>query len=226
MPDGERGKAREKRGEACAFPIRQSFRHTDGVGPRGKFLVLEGIDGSGKSEQCRRLCAWLRGARTPRGVDARADRRPVRAALPRVGARRVRGDAGRGARLLPRGSPRALEGSRVARARARRDRGLRSLQGLDARVPGRAGTRPRARCARSSTRRSSWSRTWCSGCACRSRSRSSAWASAQPSASSDAEFLERVEAEYARLGLEAIDANAPVEVVERAIRQRVELALA
>ena len=64
MSDGERGKAHDERGEACAFPIRQSpirtaVGQTLGVSPRGRFLVLEGIDGSGKSEQSRRLAAWL-----------------------------------------------------------------------------------------------------------------------------------------------------------------------
>lgn len=28
---------------------------------KGLFIVLEGVDGSGKTEQCRRLAAWLRG---------------------------------------------------------------------------------------------------------------------------------------------------------------------
>jgi thymidylate kinase len=40
-----------------------------------------------------------------------------------------------------------------------------------------------------------------------------------------AEFLERVDAEYARLGLEAIDASGSPDAVERAIRARVERAI-
>jgi len=40
-----------------------------------------------------------------------------------------------------------------------------------------------------------------------------------------AEFLERVEAEYSRLGLEAIDASGSEDAVEQAIRARVERAI-
>ncbi len=37
-----------------------------------------------------------------------------------------------------------------------------------------------------------------------------------------AAFLERVDAEYAELGLEELDASGPVDEVERAIRSRIE----
>jgi dTMP kinase len=43
------------------------------VGARGRFLVLEGIDGSGKTEQTRRLAAWLE----QRGRRAIATREPT-----------------------------------------------------------------------------------------------------------------------------------------------------
>lgn len=43
---------------------------TDAVGARGRFLVLEGIDGSGKTEQTRRLAEWLE-ARGHRVVSTR-----------------------------------------------------------------------------------------------------------------------------------------------------------
>lgn len=53
------GTACGKRGEACAVPIRQTPRRMRDAQRRGRFIVLEGIDGAGKSEQVARLCAWL-----------------------------------------------------------------------------------------------------------------------------------------------------------------------
>ena len=51
-PDGEFGEWRAVNGvRRTPAPSGES---------RGRFIVLEGIDGSGKSEQSRRLAAWLR----------------------------------------------------------------------------------------------------------------------------------------------------------------------
>ncbi len=46
---------------------------TDAAEHKGRFIVLEGIDGAGKSEQAARLCEWLRG----RGERVVATREPT-----------------------------------------------------------------------------------------------------------------------------------------------------
>lgn len=48
----------------------ESVAVASGDPPRGLFVVLEGIDGAGKSEQARRLAAWLR-ARDKHVVETR-----------------------------------------------------------------------------------------------------------------------------------------------------------
>ena len=225
MPGGERGKARDERGEACAFPIRQSLGQTDGVGPRGKFLVLEGIDGSGKSEQCRRLCAWLEA----RGHRVVSTREPTDGPFGRRYREWARGAfeatpdevlgfflEDRRAHLKDVVLP-ALERGEIVVCDRYKDSTLayQSAQGLDRAQLRALFDAPEFLVPDLVL----WLRVPIAVALERMGER-------EAERFERAEFLERVEAEYARLGLEAIDANASVEVVERAIRQRVELALA
>jgi dTMP kinase len=194
------------------------------VEPRGKFLVLEGIDGSGKSEQCRRLCAWLE-ARGHRVVSTREPTDGVHGRRYRDWARggfeatpdEVLGffleDRREHLRsvVLP-----ALERGEMVVCDRYKDSSLayQAAQGID-------GARLRALFDAPEFLRPDlvlWLRVPVAVALGRLGQR-------EAERFERAEFLEKVEAEYARLGLEAIDANAPVEVVERAIRARVELAL-
>ena len=229
MPDGERGKAHDERGEACAFPIRQSpIRHpvgqTDAVKPRGKFLVLEGIDGSGKSEQARRLAAWLeqRGHRVvstreptdgPFGRRYRAWARGEFEATPEQVLELFLEDRREHVKsvVLP-----ALErGELVVCDRYKHSTlAYQAAQGLD---------RARLREIFDTPEFPApdlvlWLRV------------PVATALARMGASAKerferAEFLERVDAEYAHLGLEPIDAARSADEVEQTIRARVERAI-
>lgn len=235
MPDGERGKAHDERGEACAVPIRQSpgrrspirraVGQTLGVKPRGRFLVLEGIDGSGKSEQARRLAAWLEA----QGHRVVSTREPTDGDFGRRYRAWARGEfeatpeqvlelflADRREHLKQVVAPALERGELVVCDRYKHSTlAYQAAQGID---------RARLRALFDAPEFLApdlvlWLRV------------PVATALARMGASATerferAEFLERVEAEYARLGLEAIDASGPVDAVERAIRARVELALA
>ncbi len=225
MSDGERGKAHDERGEACAFPIRQPLSHTEGVKARGGFLVLEGIDGSGKSEQSRRLAAWL----VSRGHRVVSTREPTD------------GAHGRRYRAWARGDFEAtpddvlqlfLEDRREHVARVIRpalDRGeivvcdrykystlaYQAAQGLD---------RARLRALFDGAEFPVpdlvlWLRLPVGTAIARMGANATERFERE-------EFLGRVDAEYARLGLEAIDASGTPDQVEQAIRARVDRALA
>jgi len=224
MPGGERGKAHDERGEACAFPIRQSVGQTLAVKPRGRFLVLEGIDGSGKSEQARRLAAWLEAS----GHRVVSTREPTDGPYGRRYRAWARGEfeATPDAVLelfledrrehLKRVVMPALERVEIVVCDRYKDSTLayQAAQGLD---PARlralfdAPEFPTPDLVL-------WLRVPVA----------TALARLGPHATERferAEFLERVDAEYARLGLEAIDASGSVEAVERAIRARVARAI-
>lgn len=224
MPGGERGKAHDERGEACAFPIRQLVGHTDDVKPRGRFLVLEGIDGSGKSEQARRLAAWLES----RGHRVVSTREPTDGSFGRRYRAWARGDfeatpdqvlelflADRRGHLKETVLP-ALERGELVVCDRYKDSTLayQAAQGLD---------RARLRALFDTPEFPApdlvlWLRVPVATALAR-------MGKSATERFERAEFLERVEAEYARLGLEAIDASGSVDAVERAIRARVELAL-
>ena len=193
--------------------------------PRGRFLVLEGIDGSGKTEQTRRLAAWLEqsGHRVvstreptdgPFGRRYRAWARAEFEATPDEVLELFLEDRREHLRLvvLP-----ALGRSEIVVCDRYKDstRAYQAAQGLD---------RERLRALFDTPEFPVpdlvlWLRV------------PVATALARMGASASerferAEFLSRVDAEYARLGLEAIDASGTADDVERAIRARVELALA
>jgi len=224
MPDGERGKAHDERGEACAVPIRQRLGQTAGVSARGRFLVLEGIDGSGKSEQTRRLGSWLE----------RLGHRVVSTREPTDGpfGRRYR-DWARGEfeatadevlgffledrrehlRLVVRP---ALERSEIVVCDRYKDSTLayQAAQGLD---------RARLRALFDTPEFPApdlvlWLRIPVAAALAR-------MGTAATERFERADFLERVDAEYARLGLDAIDASGTADEVERVIRARVERAI-
>ena len=225
MSDGERGKAHDERGEACAFPIRQPRCQTERVTARGRFLVLEGIDGSGKTEQTRRLAAWLE----------RSGHRVVSTREPTDGdfGRRYRawacGEfeaspddvlemflADRREHLARVVLPALARGEIVVCDRYKHSTlAYQAAQGLD---------RARLRALFDTPEFPEpdlvlWLRVPVS----RALLRMGANATER---FERAEFLERVDAEYARLGLDEIDASAAPEAVERAIRARVEPLLA
>ena len=225
MPGGERGKAHDERGEACAFPIRQSVGQTLAVNPRGRFLVLEGIDGSGKSEQARRLAAWLEA----RGHRVVSTREPTDGAFGLRYREWARGeleatpdevlglfleDRREHLKLIVRPS---LERGEIVVCDRYKDSTLayQAAQGLD---------RARLRAIFDAPEFPApdlvlWLRVPVAAALAR--------LGAQATERFErAEFLERVEAEYARLGLEAIDASGSADAVEHAIRARVERALA
>jgi len=224
MPDGERGKARDERGEACAFPIRQPRCQTERVTARGRFLVLEGIDGSGKTEQTRRLAIWLE----QRGHRVVSTREPTDGPFGRRYRAWARGEfdatpdevlelflADRrehvGRVVLP-----ALERGEIIVCDRYKDSTLayQAAQGLD---------RARLRALFDAPVFPTpdlvlWLRLPVATALARLGSQAT-------ERFERAEFLERVDAEYARLGLETIDASGPADAVERAIRARVARAL-
>ncbi len=62
---------------------------------RGRFLVLEGLDGAGTTTQAERLAAWLRAQGRRVHLTAEPSRGPVGALARQVLSRRVGGGAGR-----------------------------------------------------------------------------------------------------------------------------------
>ena len=229
MSDGERGKAHDERGEACAFPIRQSpirasVGQTDAVKPRGKFLVLEGIDGSGKSEQARRLAAWLeqRGHRVvstreptdgPFGRRYRAWARGEFEATPEQVLQLFLED--RREHLAQVVLPALGRGEIVVCDRYKHSTlAYQAAQGLD---------RARLREIFDTPEFPApdlvlWLRVPVATALAR-------MGESATERFERAEFLERVEAEYARIGLEANDASGSADAVEQVIRARVERAL-
>ncbi len=224
MPGGERGKAHDERGEACAFPIRQPVGQTDAVNPRGSFLVLEGIDGSGKSEQSRRLAAWL----AARGHRVVSTREPTDGPFGRRYREWARGDfeatpdevlalflEDRREHLKLVVRP-ALERGEIVVCDRYRDSTLayQAAQGLE---------RARLRALFDTPEFPVpdlvlWLRVPIATALAR--------LGAQATERFErAEFLERVDAEYLRLGLEPIDASGSAADVEHALRARVERAL-
>jgi dTMP kinase len=186
--------------------------------------VLEGIDGSGKSEQSRRLAAWL----ASRGHRVVSTREPTDGAFGRRYRAWARGEFEATADevlsffledrrehlkqvVLP-----ALERGEIVVCDRYKDSTLayQAAQGLD---------RERLRALFDTPEFPApdlvlWLRV------------PVATALARMGANATerferAEFLERVDAEYARLGLEAIDASGSPDAVERAIRARVERAI-
>jgi len=225
MPDGERGKAHDERGEACAFPIRQlGLSQTDAVTARGRFLVLEGIDGSGKSEQTRRLAAWLE----KRGHRIVSTREPTGGPFGRRYRAWARGefeatadevlelfleDRREHLKLVVRP---ALERGEIVVCDRYKDSTLayQAAQGLDpARLRALFDT-PEFPVPDLVL----WLRVPVATALARMGD-----AATEPFERAD--FLARVDAEYARLGLEAIDASGSADEVERAVRARIERAL-
>lgn len=204
---------------------REGLRQTDGVSPRGRFLVLEGIDGSGKTEQTRRLAAWLE----------RSGHRVVSTREP------TDGDFGRRYRAWARGEfeaspdevlemfladrrehlalvvlPALSRGEIVVCDRYKHSTlAYQAAQGID---------RARLRALFDTPEFPEpdvvlWLRVPLPV----ALSRMGANATER---FERAEFLVRVDAEYARLGLDEVDASGAPDAVERAIRNRVEPLLA
>ena len=191
---------------------------------RGKFVVLEGIDGSGKSLQTRRLAAWLeqRGHRVvstreptdgPFGRRYRAWARGEFEATPDEVLALFLEDRREHVKLVVRP---ALERGEIVVCDRYMDSTLayQAAQGLD---------RERLRALFDTTEFPApdlvlWLRVPVAVALAR-RIGASATERFER-----AEFLERVDSEYLRLGLEAIDACGSADDVERAIRARVERA--
>ena len=187
---------------------------------RGRFIVLEGIDGAGKSEQRGRLVAWLR----------TRDREVVETSEPTDGAwgRRVRDFlAGR-----LEATPDEVLGFFAADRREHVDslvlpaleRGAivvsdryvySSLAYQAAHGADRASLRARLEVDRLPVPDLAlWLRLPVAEALAR-------LADARADRFESAEFLARVDAEYAALGLEALDASPPPDIVGAAIRERV-----
>jgi dTMP kinase len=194
------------------------------VKPRGRFLVLEGIDGSGKSEQARRLAAWLeqRGHRVvstreptdgPFGRRYRAWARGEFEATPEQVLELFLADRREHVKavVLP-----ALERGEIVVCDRYKHSTLayQAAQGLDpVRLHALFDTPefPAPELV-----------LWLRVPVATALARMGATATER---FERAEFLERVDAEYARLGLEAIEASGSVDAVERAIRAHVERAI-
>ena len=192
---------------------------------RGRFLVLEGIDGSGKTEQTRRLAAWLEqcGHRVvstreptdgPFGRRYRAWARAEFEATPDDVLKLFLDDRREHLRLvvLP-----ALGRFEIVVCDRYKDSTLayQAAQGLD---------RERLRALFDTPEFPVpdlvlWLRVPVATALARMGEHAT-------ERFERAEFLSRVDAEYARLGLEAIDASGSADEVERAIRARVEPTLA
>ena len=199
----------------------ESVAVASGDPPRGLFVVLEGIDGAGKSEQARRLAAWLR-ARDKHVVETREP---------------TSGEWGQRYRAWARGESQAepeevlhffSEDRREHVAQVIRpalERGAvvvcdryvastlayQAAQGLEReRVRKRmdAGCFPEPDLV-----------LWLRLPVAQALARLGKSASER---FERAAFLARVDAEYAGLGLEEVDASGPVDEVERAICSRVE----
>ena len=193
--------------------------------PRGRFLVLEGIDGSGKTEQTRRLAAWLErlGHRVvstreptdgPFGRRYRAWARAEFEATPDEVLELFLEDRREHLRLvvLP-----ALERFEIVVCDRYKDSTLayQAAQGLD---------RERLRALFDTPEFPVPDLVlWLRLPVTTALARMGAQATER---FERAEFLARVDAEYARLGLEEVDAAGTADDVERALRTRVERALA
>ena len=191
---------------------------------RGRFIVLEGIDGSGKSEQARRLAAWLEAERH----SVVSTREPTDGEWGRKYRRWARGDfeaspeevlawflADRREHVVSVIRPALARGDVVVCDRYRDStRAYQAAQGID-----------RARLREMFTGAEFpepdlvlWLRV------------PVATALARMGKSAEerferADFLSSVDAEYERLGLTAIDGSGSADEVERAVRARVERVL-
>ena len=191
---------------------------------RGRFLVLEGIDGSGKSEQSRRLVAWLEAS----GHRVVSTREPTDGAFGRRYRAWARGEfeatpeqvlalflEDRREHVKAVIRP-ALEGGAIVVCDRYKDSTLayQAAQGID---------RERLRALFDGTEFPAPDLVlWLRAPVAVALARMGAQATER---FERAEFLERVDAEYARLGLEPIDASGSADAVERAIRARVERAI-
>ena len=191
---------------------------------RGRFIVFEGIDGSGKSEQARRLAAWL-AARRHAVVSTRE---PTDGSWGRTYRSWARGDfeaspdevlhwflCDRREHVQALIRP-ALERGQVVVCDRYRDstRAYQAAQGID---------RARLRELFASAEFPEpdlviWLRLPVATALAR-------MGAAAEERFERADFLFRVDAEYERLGLEPTDAAGSVDEVERRVRSRVERAL-
>ena len=192
---------------------------------RGKFLVLEGIDGSGKTEQTRRLARWLES----RGHRVVSTREPTAGTFGRRYRAWARGEfeatpdqvlgfflEDRREHLLLVVLP-ALGRGEIVVCDRYKDSTLayQAAQGLD-----RANLRALFDTAEfPAPDLVLWLRVPVPTALAR-------MGDAATERFERADFLLRVDEEYERLGLEAIDASGSADQVERAIRARVERALA
>lgn len=192
---------------------------------RGIFIVLEGIDGAGKTEQTRALAAWLRG----RGREVVETREPTDGEWGRRyrswarGATQATPDEVLGffvedrAEHVARVIGPALERGAVVVCDRYHDSTLayQAAQGVDRarlRAIHEARAFPRPDCV-----------LWLRLPIEHALERLGAQATER---FEKAAFLERVDAEYARLGLEAVDASGARDAVQAKLRARIEPLLA
>jgi dTMP kinase len=192
---------------------------------RGLFVVLEGIDGAGKSEQLRELAGWLRA----RGEDVVETREPTGSEWGLRYRRFARGELDlspdevlrcfvedRRAHVEGLVRPSLARGAVVVCDRyVASTLAYQAAQGLD-----RAAVRARLEAERFPVPDLTlWLRLPVATAVARLGANAS-------ERFEQAEFLARVDAEYARLGLVEIDASGTRESVQAAIRRHVERVLA
>jgi dTMP kinase len=191
------------------------------VSGRGRFIVLEGIDGSGKSEQARRLATWLES----RGHAVAATREPTDGAWGRTYRSWARGEFEAGPDEVLHwflSDRRAHVASVIRPALARGDvvvcdryrdstRAYQAAQGID-----RARLRDLFAAAEfPEPDLVLWLRLPVATALAR-------MGAAAAERFERADFLFRVDAEYERLGLVPIDAAGDPDTVEQRVRARVE----